>query len=174
MGREEVGKGTHNVPAFICWLTYLTALASIVVVFRYPPSNDRILTGFVAHIISTLIIFIFSFVFKNSSLYDPAWVYLAVGVCTGWFFTGNGLSTRGIFAFGLVLLWAFRFNFQFLWEGWFVGIKHEDWRYVDFERKTGTNTFLYWLVSLFGFHLVPTLLVFFAMTPVEKVWTVGK
>ena len=41
-------------------------------------------------------------------------------------------------------------------------------------NKVGSNSFLYWMFSLIGFHGVPTLLVFFGMAPVEKVWTAGK
>ena len=32
---------------------------------------------------------------------------------------------------------------------------------------------LYWITSLFGFHLFPTLLVYFGLAPVELVWTAG-
>ena len=118
-------------------------------------------------------IFLFSIAFGNSSLYDPAWAWLAVPMAGGWLLTGDGLDTRGIVAFVLTFLWAFRFMYQWPWEGWFHGVKHEDWRYVDFDQKVGGNSLLYWPISLFGFHLFPTLLVYFGLAPVERVWTVG-
>ena len=129
------------------------------------------MNGFTAHILSTVVVFIFSLVSGNSSLYDPAWYLLPVGVAAGWLIT-NDITTRGLVAFLGLVFWASRFLFQWPWEGFFVGVEHEDWRYVDFSKKLNDN-FLYWMFSLFGFHLVPTLLVFAGLQPVEKVWAAG-
>jgi len=46
--------------------------------------------------------------------------------------------------------------------GW-TGLGHEDWRYVDFRRKSGRA---YWAVSFAGIHLFPTLQVFAACLPI--------
>ena len=64
--------------------------------------------------------------------------------------------------------------YQWPWEGWFHGLDHEDWRFIDIDKKLGGNSVLYWLTSLFGFHIFPTLIVFFALGPVEKVYSAGK
>ena len=173
MGREVVGKRTRRVSAPICCLTYVAAYATIALIFVIKPFESQYLNGFSAHVASTIVIFLFSILFGNSSLYDPAWAWLAIPMAVGWLLTGDGLDVRGIVACILVILWALRFMCQWPWEGWFHGCEHEDWRYVDFDRKIGGNSVLYWLCSLFGFHLTPTLLVYFGLAPVEKVWTAG-
>merc|ERR1719362_1511438 len=59
--------------------------------------------------LANLAIFSFSFSQKNSSLIDPSWYFLPLFTSTGWFVTGNGVSTRGACAYGLICLWASRF-----------------------------------------------------------------
>ena len=50
-------------------------------------------------------------------------------------------------------------NFLTHWQG----MRHEDWRYEAFRGRAGSA---YWVVSFFGFHLVPTFIVFAACVPV--------
>ena len=133
MGREEIGQATGTVPTFICWFTYFASFASIAIVFLYPQHESTYWNGLISDILSTVVIFFFSCYYKNSSIYDPAWYKQPLFVCGFWFATsGNGVSIRGILAFGLVLLWCCRFIFQFPWPGYFGGLTHEDWRFVDF------------------------------------------
>lgn len=171
MGREEVGSRTRKVSAFICCLTYVLAYLTIGVVFWYKPTDSAYNNGFIAHILSTLLIFVFSFVCGNTSLYDPAWFLLPIPLAAGWLLSSE-VTTRGIIAFFAVLFWANRFNFQWPWQGFFVGLDHEDWRYVDMQNKL-SNSVLYWTFSLFGFHLMSTMLVFGGLQPVVKIWTAG-
>ena len=78
----------------------------------------------------------------------------------------------------LVALWVLRYNLQWPWEGWCHGLRTEDWRYPLMAKQLGlsdSNGVVYWLlVSLLGAHLVPTLLVWFVLAPLQKVWTGGK
>ena len=122
---------------------------------------------------SSLIIFSFSFTFSNSSLYDPAWVGSALPIAIGWYLTGLEFTVRGTITVILTILWWFRFMYQWPWEGWFHGLDHEDWRFIDIDKKLGGNSILYWLTSLFGFHIFPTLIVFFGLAPVEKMFSAG-
>lgn len=50
----------------------------------------------------------------------------------------------------------------------------EDWRFVDISNRIGGKGVRYWIFSLFGFHLIPTQMTFFALSPVSKVWLNGK
>jgi steroid 5-alpha reductase family enzyme len=123
------------------------------------------------------VIWCFSFYFGNSSLYDPAWVFLPIGIALGWMgcftsiseddqLTDNPPSERGVFAMALLILWCLRYNISWPWNGWTKGINTEDWRYVEMSKFTGERTVEYWIgVSLIGSHIVPTLLVFFALAP---------
>lgn len=51
--------------------------------------------------------------------------------------------------YGIRLTWNF-------YRGW-PGMKHEDWRYMNFRKSSGKA---YWVVSLLGIHLFPALMVF--------------
>jgi len=56
------------------------------------------------------------------------------------------------------------------WLRHWKGLKHEDWRYVDFRKTSGKA---YWLVSFFGFHFFPTVQVFAAMAAAYAAMVVG-
>ena len=177
MGREEVMESTRYVSDSVCWLCYAATLATIVFMFLEEerlPYNDKYWNGFLIHSASTVTIFCFSFVYSNTSLYDPAWCILPIAMGAGWMLTGEGSpSTRGLIAWALLWIWFARYNISWPWDGWVHGIKTEDWRYIETAKVTGSGTPLYWLASLFSLHLTPTWLVFFALGPVEKVWTRG-
>jgi steroid 5-alpha reductase family enzyme len=55
----------------------------------------------------------------------------------------------------LVLLWSLRLTFN--WARRWKGLGDEDWRYAGFRSFPRP---VYWLISLAGFHLFPTLIVF--------------
>merc|ERR1712046_96999 len=111
MGREEKLEGiTREVSVITCWLCYIFALLSQFLVFKFPVDEDAFMNGFYAHIISTVVIFAFSFVCGNSSLYDPAWYTLPVGIALGWTMTAKGeVLIRQVITYFLVCLWASRF-----------------------------------------------------------------
>jgi len=108
-------------------------------------------------------------------------VFLPIWVALGWmgcFSSGsdsmfeNPPSERGEIAFGLLIVWCIRYNISWPWDGWTQGIDTEDWRYVEMSKKTGQGNAAYWIgVSLIGSHIVPTLLVFFALAPMQSVWS---
>jgi len=177
MGREERMSSTRAVSATVCRLTYIMAFATIALVFQYPISIEPLWNGFYAHVLSTVVIFLFSFSFGNSSLYDPAWVFLPLGLALGWILTSNNNepAPRGLLLLGLLVIWAIRYNVENFWSGWIHGIDKEDWRYVDLAKKFGEGSVLYWIAgSLYGFHLVPTILVFAALSPAQTVWSLGQ
>ena len=98
MGREEIGDGTGEVPAFICCATYFSVCTVYQIIFTFPVSEDPYLNGFAAHMIATLIIFQFSQSYKNSSLIDPSWYLLPLITGTGWLLTSDSMSLRGMCA----------------------------------------------------------------------------
>jgi len=68
----------------------------------------------------------------------------------------------------LVLAWAARLTFN--WARRWEGLGSEDWRYRDFRTQWGRG---YWVGSLFGIHLVPTLIVYLACLPFWPVSAAG-
>ncbi len=112
----------------------------------------------VADLVATGVIFLFSFIAQNSSIYDPYWSVAPVPIALYWLLQpgSNGLiNPRHALIFALVCLWAIRLTAN--WASQWRGLGHEDWRYRDIKRQTGT---FYWMVSLVGIHVMPTILVF--------------
>lgn len=74
---------------------------------------------------------------------------------------GIAVFDRQLLVIAVVSLWALRLTWN--WARGFEGLHHEDWRYVDLRGKAGRAG--YWVVSLVGLHLIPTLVVFLGLLP---------
>jgi len=61
---------------------------------------------------------------------------------------------RKVLVLVLVLAWGARLTYN--WARNWRGLGHEDWRYVEYRRLRRR----YWLVSLVGFHFLPTVWVY--------------
>ncbi len=116
---------------------------------------------FVADVVGTIVIFFFSVAFRNSSFYDPYWS-VAPPLIAAWFImvADGAVAMRQMSVMALVVVWSVRLTCNWLF-GW-IGMGHEDWRYVQLREKTGV---MWWPVSFLGVHLFPTLLVFAACVP---------
>ena len=164
-------------------------------------------------ILCTVLTFIISIYFNNSSIYDPYWsVFPPIALillCFDYFISDRVLSgmylkmcgfgeyhddslQRGTFSWLFIVIfvclsaWAYRLTRNFFTRpekddsaGNILTKGQEDWRYralrlqgIDFLKRIGiqlpTNSrwnIPYWIISFFGIHLFPTLMVFFAMVP---------
>jgi len=170
--REEVP--TRPVSAIQCYLAYGTAIFTGLLSYRifahYQVFEDSILTGMAVSSVATLVIWIFSIIHNNSSIYDPYWVvappFLAIllkalgedGLTGAW-------NSRQVIIILCLCLWAGRYHIFYKWTGWRTGLIHEDWRY-EMMRKSPIP---YWLNSLIGMHLSPTFLVYLAFAPAALV-----
>jgi steroid 5-alpha reductase family enzyme len=105
-----------------------------------------------ADVAATLVVFAASMVIGNSSLYDPYWSVAPPVIVIAW---TDHVGARSIVVDLLVLAWAVRLTANWA-RGW-RGLGHEDWRYVQIR---GQNRAPWWLVSLTGIQLMPTLTVF--------------
>lgn len=144
-------------------IAYVAAVAVAAGLGSLLRENHPLLVVLVADIAATCVIFCFSFAFRNSSFYDPYWSLAPIVI--GIYFVSisvadQAILSRQLLAMMLVTLWGVRLTYNFL-RGW-QGIKHEDWRYTDLRASNGKA---YWLVSLAGIHMFPTLLVFLACMP---------
>jgi len=108
---------------------------------------------FSADLVATLVVFAASLVAGNASLYDPYWSVAPAVIVLAW-----GFSTgRQLLVLLLVLAWAIRLTAN--WAVSWRGLGHEDWRYVQL-RDQRPRWLPFWVVSLVGIQLVPTLVVF--------------
>ncbi len=113
------------------------------------------------HITATIIIFLFSKIHNNSSIYDPFWHVAPIPIV----FYIASQSSLPIFQQSLVLsaflFWALRLTYN-----WFLNwtnLDHEDFRYIDLKNK---NKLLAFVNDLFGIHLIPTLIVNASLYPI--------
>ncbi len=116
-----------------------------------------------ADVAATLVVFAFSVALRNSSVYDPYWSVAPVPIVLGWWWASapaGSAAWRQALVVALVVAWAARLtgNWALRWHG----LRDEDFRYVDLRRRTGRA---YWLVSLLGIHLLPTVWVFLGLLP---------
>ncbi|MCB9727820.1 MAG: DUF1295 domain-containing protein [Deltaproteobacteria bacterium] len=136
---------------------YVLALAAGAVVIQAAAHLGPVWAAALGDLAATLVVFAGSRALDNSSVYDPYWSVAPLPIALYWLLVagdgGSGLRQA------LVLLalgaWGARLTWNFL-RGW-SGLGHEDWRYVEIRGKTGAG---YWIVSLLGIHLMPTVLVF--------------
>ena len=134
--------------------------------------NSILLKSALAVGIAVAVIFSGSLIFNNSSVFDPWWsvapplmvvFYLSSVLSSESLIRDSGSwmgsvllsSPRILILFLLTLAYSVRLTWNFL-RNW-PGMKHEDWRYVDFRTNTGKA---YWIVSFSGIHVFPALMVF--------------
>jgi steroid 5-alpha reductase family enzyme len=140
---------------------YVSAFLVIYCIFPLLSFTRTLMNLFIADVIATGVIFIFSMIFNNSSVYDPYWsvvppviaVYLMI-------IFPDANQPRQLAVVALVLFWSIRLTMNWL-RGW-QGLRHQDWRYTSIAEKTGK---WYWPVSFFGIHFMPTLCVFLGCLP---------
>jgi steroid 5-alpha reductase family enzyme len=175
MNKNEIPSPPYRpVPASQCYLAYSSALlagiASWWVLFTFQLIEDVLWIGLVVTCVCTIVIWLFSIKNGNSSIYDPYWViappFLAIALKSG---GGGGLigpwNIRQVLVLACLVIWAGRYHIFYRWSGWRTGLKHEDWRYEQMREFP----LPYWLISLLGMHLFPTVLVYFAFTPAALV-----
>jgi len=144
-------------------VAYLVALVIALVVGIGWSAEHPVVVAAVADVAATLVVFAFSFAFRNSSFYDPYWSVAPFAIGLYWALVaapGAAAPTRQLLVLGCLALWGVRLTWNWA-RGW-SGLAHEDWRYVDMRAQSGG---LYWLVSFLAIHFFPTLIVFLACLP---------
>lgn len=147
-------------------LAYLIAVAVGAAWLLWAPGTGRLwLDTLIADVLATLVVFVFSRIYRNSSFYDAYWSVIPPLLLLYWWWQGPiGLSGPGSLRAWLLALvvgyWAVRLTSN--WAHGFPGLHHEDWRYPILREGAGRFEFL---ADLFGIHLFPTLQVFVGMLP---------
>lgn len=154
----EVGSKSRVKAFLLVVIAYLLAGAAAVGAGFWLRDAAPLLVVGLADLAATIVVFIFSVITRNSSMYDPYWSVAPLPIALYWLTRpgSDGLSNpRHLLIFVLLCLWALRLtsNWALQWRG----LEHEDWRYRDIQRQTGI---WYWPVSFLGIHLMPTVLVF--------------
>lgn len=119
----------------------------------------------IADIAATAVTFIFSLIFRNSSVYDPYWSVQPIVILAAFAFAERLDITKLLLLFA-VILWGVRLTCN--WAYTFKGMEHQDWRYSMLKEKTGV---FYPVVNFLGIHLFPTLVVYLCTLPAVYVVT---
>ncbi len=157
LGPDEPGDRMKNGYKFR-WvaISYLLALLAACVAFSLLPGHSLLFRLFIADVLATVVIFTFSFLFRNSSFYDPYWSLAPIALAFTFLFHDEGAQPlRQTVVLILTIVWGVRLTGNWAY-GW-RGLAHEDWRYLELKAATGR---FWWPVSFLGIHLFPTLIVF--------------
>jgi steroid 5-alpha reductase family enzyme len=149
----------------VCLFSFLSAFVIIILFWIIGSSLPILLFVFLADIIGTFIIFIFSTIFKNASLYDPYWSVIPLIITIFYAFDSGNISLRSIVVTILILVWSIRLTFN--WVRQWKGLSHEDWRYKDLRIRNGNK---FWIVNLVGIQMMPTILVYLGTLSIYTVF----
>ena len=142
-------------------IVYILAAAALIGVYILflPTTVPRWLVLLVADVAATVLVFVFSLIFNNASVYDPYWSVLPIIIVVG--YTIFDFNFTALIPVITVLIWGVRLTAN--WAYTFKGLTHQDWRYTMLKEKTGKG---YFFVNFLGIHLVPTLVVYGCILPV--------
>lgn len=154
-----------RLPSFFwIFVAYAAGFAAAWLTPRFlSPGLHPLWTVAAADVVATVVVFGFSVVFDNTSVYDPYWSVAPLAIAPYLALrpeAAAGLGARQILVCALVTFWGLRLTYN--WARAFTGLGHEDWRYVNIRKTTGP---LYWAASFFGLELFPTVLVFLGCLP---------
>lgn len=157
-------KQSRAVGFVVIAVVYLLATAVGVLVFMAIPFRSVYSRVFWADVVATVFVYIAGVVFDNASVYDPYWsvqpLVIAFGITAFY-----GKISLGIFLLLAALcFWGIRLTVN--WAQTFVSLSVQDWRYDMFKQRFPR---LYLLISFFGIHMVPTVVVYLAMLPAIKI-----
>lgn len=161
---KEAGRARAFAAIAIC---YVVALGAAALTLQVLPAWHPLSRLAAADLVATVVVFAFSRGFDNSSFYDAYWS-VAPAIAAPWLafgvFEREGISVRKWLVLLVVFAWAIRLTLN--WARQWRGLAHEDWRYARLRPVWGRA---YWLGSLGGFHLVPTICVFLGMIPLLSI-----
>lgn len=145
----------------ILLLIYLFTIITGLFGYKLLPDWNVLLKIFLFDVFCTLIIWIFSVIFKNSSIYDPYWSIMPMIIVPLYMIKITELNLQTYVMLILVEVWGVRLTYNCLMN--FKNLKVEDWRYQNLREK-GKK---WWpLINLFGVHLMPTITVYLALLPI--------
>ena len=147
----------------IVCICYLSAIGVAFFCVPFFLSYHILIQVLLLDIIITVIIYFFSFLFKNSSIYDPYWSIIPLVILFYFIYTSNiyMLKFNVLLIFINISLWSIRLTANWI-KNW-KGMPFEDWRYIDMRNYSGKY---FELSNFLGIHLFPTLIVFICCIPI--------
>lgn len=127
------------------------------------PIDDFLLKLLIMDVVMTIVIYLFSMIFNNASIYDPYWsvIPMVLTIYSAWVLCD--FHPMSFLMISLIGIWGIRLTGNFFKT--FKNLNTQDWRYDHFKNKFPR---LWPLINLTGIHLFPTLIVFTCMLSVVK------
>ena len=143
-------------------LIYLIAFVVGFIPFYF--IKNILLASFVLTVTATMVVYLFSLCFKNTSIYDPYWSVAPLVILLMIYFRHSFWNVNSIIILSIVAIWSLRLTIN--WAITYKGLnpKYEDWRYAQFRQEQ--KPIVFHLINFFGLQFIPTLVVFAAMVPV--------
>lgn len=149
----------NRILSFVA-ITLIYIIASVVGIVIYNFLRISIWVNLlIADVIATIIVFAFSLIFKNASVYDPYWSVQPVVIITA-FAVSTYITVFKVLLILAICYWGIRLTAN--WAYTFKNLNHQDWRYTNLQQKTKN---LYPAVNLLGIHLFPTIVVYLCTLP---------
>lgn len=127
--------------------------------------ENVILRFFVFDAAATVVTFIFSLIFRNSSVYDAYWSLTPMVMSIWLFIEAGAFSVWHILFLVVFNIWSVRLTAN--WIVVFTDFSYEDWRYKKYRDEHGP--FMWFILNFFGIHFMPTVLVFAGMLPLFEI-----
>ena len=145
----------------IVFAVYVLAFFVGLLVFKLSSNMHLLVSTFLADIAATFIVWIFGILFGNSSIYDPYWSVAPLIILPCWIIIkGTSLTAIDILFLVAIIVWGIRLTLN--WAIRWKGLHHQDWRYTMLKKKSPR---LWFFTNLMGINLMPTVIVFIALTP---------
>lgn len=142
-------------------ISYIACCTAAYTYLHYADGN-LLLNSFIADVIATVIIFIFSRAFKNSSFYDAYWSVIPPLFLVYWWYTREADTQQLRYILISIPVWFWAIRLTWNWGKHWTGLDHEDWRYPLVKEKYPRIEVL---TDFFGIHFFPTVQVFLGMLP---------
>lgn len=139
----------------------IATFAGIGIYILLKPYLHPLLCVLIADVVATIVVWLTGIPLKTASVYDPYWSVqpIVIGILLMIDFSAYNLGT--FLYLGALAFWAIRLTFNFCIE--FTNLNYIDWRYASYKAKYPK---IYQLINLFGFCMMPTLLVYATSLPV--------
>ena len=144
----------------IIFIIYVFAATLGILLFPVIKLPNLMVRFLVIDLICTVFVYIFSMIFNNASIYDPYWSVAPMVIIPCFMIYLNAYNVFVYIILALYLIWGLRLTLN--WAYTFKNLKHQDWRYQMYQDK---HPKLWFLINLFGIHIMPTFIVYLGMLP---------
>jgi len=138
-------------------LIYVIAFIAGFITFKMLDIDDFVIKIIISDVIATIVVWLFGWIFQNSSIYDPYWSVAPIVIIPLFV---NTIDLKAILMLSVIILWGVRLTYN--WAYTFKGLKFQDWRYTYYKNKFPR---IWQLVNFFGINLMPTIVVILVMLP---------